>query len=80
MSPSRGRGVQIAHDREALLILFRATGGHLWRRKDNWNTDAGLSSWHGVTVNDDGRVIELCLKRNNLQGRSFLLLYLKPIY
>ncbi|CAN0109764.1 unnamed protein product, partial [Ectocarpus sp. 8 AP-2014] len=55
-------------DREALIVLFRLTGGAGWTRRDNWDTDAVLATWHGVRVNDQGRVVELILGRNNLQG------------
>ncbi|CAM9417159.1 unnamed protein product, partial [Hapterophycus canaliculatus] len=55
-------------DRDALLALFRWTGGAYWKNKTNWGTDAALSSWDGVKVNDEGRVIMLNLHRNNLQG------------
>lgn len=61
-------------DRSALLALFRSTGGAShWRDNTNWNTDAELSRWYGVFVNDEGRVDELWLDENNLQGGSNLL-------
>ena len=55
-------------DRAALVALFRSTGGPHWRGKRNWDTDADLSRWSGVTVNDDGRVVKLDLYDNNLKG------------
>ncbi|CAN0201479.1 unnamed protein product, partial [Ectocarpus fasciculatus] len=55
-------------DREALIALFRSTGGVRWRRRDNWDTDAVLATWYGVEVNDQGRVARLYLEANNLQG------------
>lgn len=55
-------------DRDALVALFRATGGPGWRRRDNWETHAGLETWFGVEVNDQGRVVKLSLKDNNLRG------------
>ncbi|CAN0387926.1 unnamed protein product [Pylaiella littoralis] len=55
-------------DRYALRVLFRMAGGEEWREKLNWNTDAELSTWHGVTVNDQGRVVKLDLGNNNLRG------------
>lgn len=55
-------------DRAALVALFRATCGANWYRKDNWDTDADLSTWHGVKVSD-GRVVHLELGTNNLLGR-----------
>ncbi|CAN0352184.1 unnamed protein product, partial [Ectocarpus sp. 6 AP-2014] len=35
----------ISTDREALVALFRSTGGAGWRRRDNWDTDADLATW-----------------------------------
>ncbi|CAM9777221.1 unnamed protein product [Ectocarpus sp. 4 AP-2014] len=55
-------------DREALVALYNATGGACWRRNVNWDTDANLSTWHGVQVNDQGRVVKLSLTNNNLTG------------
>ncbi|CAM9930362.1 unnamed protein product [Ectocarpus sp. 6 AP-2014] len=55
-------------DREALIALFRSTGGAGWMRRYNWDTDAVLGTWHGVKVNDQGRVVMLSLMQNNLQG------------
>jgi len=57
-------------DREVLIKFFRATGGNTtWKRKDGWDTDADISSWHGVTVRD-GHVVALRLSNNNLQGNA----------
>lgn len=55
-------------DRDVLLVLYRSTGGDTWKQKEKWNTGADLSEWHGVVVNDQGRVVELDLAYNNLQG------------
>lgn len=63
-------------DRASLVALFRATGGTSWKRSDNWNTDADLSKWYGVKVNDQGRVVKLDLNRNNLQGIIRVSLYI----
>ena len=56
-------------DREALRALYDATGGGKWTKRDNWLTDAPLGEWHGVGVDDDGRVVRLSLADNNLKGR-----------
>jgi hypothetical protein len=57
-----------ADDRAALVALFNATGGANWINKTNWCTDADVSSWYGVTVNGEGRVIELNINENNMIG------------
>lgn len=55
-------------DREALVALYNATGGAKWNTNYSWNTDADLSQWYGVEVNDQDRVVALSLSSNNLQG------------
>ncbi|CAM9230442.1 unnamed protein product, partial [Ectocarpus sp. 13 AM-2016] len=55
-------------DRAALVALCRSTGGTRWNTNDNWDTNANLKQWHGVQVNDDGRVVELDLNNTNLKG------------
>ncbi|CAB1108817.1 unnamed protein product [Ectocarpus sp. CCAP 1310/34] len=55
-------------DRAALIALYRSTDGANWKRKRNWNTEAGLATWQGVRLNHAGRVVELALPNNNLHG------------
>ena len=55
-------------ERRALLALYQATGGEDWEYNANWNTDAPVGTWHGVTVDSEGRVIELDLAANGLSG------------
>ncbi|CAM9246872.1 unnamed protein product, partial [Ectocarpus sp. 8 AP-2014] len=55
-------------DRDALVALYDAAGGSNWKNNGNWNTDADLSKWHGININDQGRVVEVHLAANNLQG------------
>ncbi|CAN0057871.1 unnamed protein product [Ectocarpus sp. 6 AP-2014] len=55
-------------DRAALVALCRSTGVTRWNHNNVWDTNADLSEWHGVQVNDDGRVVELDLNNNNLKG------------
>lgn len=57
-------------DRDALGALFLPTRGANWRKNTNWDTDADLSQWHGVEVNDQGGVVKLILSSNNLGGIS----------
>lgn len=58
-------------DREALIALYRATGGSQWDDKSGWNTSSDISSWYGVEVRD-GRVVKLDLILNNLKGNIHL--------
>ena len=55
-------------DRAALLAFYNAAGGPDWIRNDNWLTDIPVQGWYGVTIDDDGRVVELKLCRNGLTG------------
>ena len=55
-------------DRAALEALFKSCGGAGWTNQGGWMTDAALGGWFGVTVNAEGRVIELGLSCNNLAG------------
>lgn len=55
-------------DRDTLVALLHSTGGAVWQRKDNWETNADLSLWYGVDVDDKGRVVALDLEKNNLEG------------
>lgn len=58
-------------ERDVLVALYSATGGGDWVRKTNWKTEADLSQWYGVKVNDKGRVVELSLRGNDLTGTSW---------
>lgn len=55
-------------DRAALEAFYHATGGSDWANDDNWLTDAPLGEWHGVDVDDYGRVAALDMYRNQLAG------------
>ena len=55
-------------DRDILVKLYEATGGPNWVNRANWSTDASLGSWHGVRVDQDGRVTHLDLGNNRLTG------------
>ncbi len=54
--------------RDALVALYQATDGANWTNNRNWLSDAPIGEWFGVTADDDGRVIELILSQNQLNG------------
>ena len=60
--------IAICSDWEALAALYEAAGGDDWVDNDNWLSDAPLSTWFGVTTDEDGRVIALELAENELRG------------
>ena len=55
-------------DRAALTALYDATGGPDWKNNDNWLTDVPVGEWHGVVVDEQGRVSRLFLSNNGLTG------------
>ena len=56
------------------MALYNATDGDNWHRNQNWLTDEPLSTWEGVETDveigtgDEGRVVFLSLRHNNLGG------------
>jgi len=70
LSVAQAFPVKVSPDRQPAILeaFYEATGGTSWTNNDNWLTDAALDTWHGVEVNDRGRVISLELFRNNLKG------------
>ena len=55
-------------ERAALSALYNATDGPNWARNANWLSESSIATWHGVVTNEEGRVIELTLASNGLQG------------
>ena len=66
-----GTGEECAQssDREILEIFYDVTDGPNWTNSENWNTDAPLSEWHGIDIDDRGRVSGISLLANRLNGR-----------
>ena len=58
----------VESDRAALVALYNATNGAFWVNSDNWLTSAPIGEWYGVTTDNDGRVTELVLFYNRLDG------------
>ena len=59
-------------DRAALVAVYRATGGHDWTNSTNWLSAAPLGDWHGVEVNEHGRVSGLRLGGWDEVARNYL--------
>ena len=59
-----------ASDRLALESLFKSCGGAGWERKGGWMTEAELGEWEGVTVDAEGRVVDLVLRNNGWSAAS----------
>ena len=54
------------NDSLALVAIYDATDGPNWT--NTWNLNQPMSSWYGITLNNDGCVIEIYLNGNNLVG------------
>ena len=60
---------QDSPDRDALVALYRATGGDSWTNQANWlREDAPIALWQGVTTDINNRVTRLYLSDNQLTG------------
>ena len=66
VEPEPPRGAEA--ERAALVALYQATDGPGWNRQANWLSDEPLGRWHGVTVDDSLRVVQLRLSGNNMRG------------
>ena len=55
-------------DRGTLITLYNALDGPNWTHRTNWLSDLPLGAWHGVEIDDDGRVTRLELADNDLTG------------
>ena len=62
-------------DARVLEAILNATGGVKWSKKTCWMSDTPLSKWHGVTIDETGRITELCVGLNNLSGTHSILLH-----
>ena len=56
-----------AQDQVALMALYNWTDGPHWKNKTGWSNPVS-SNWFGVTVDANGRVIEINLVSNELNG------------
>lgn len=54
--------------RRVLETIYRGLGGENWTNNTGWLTDAPLSDWHGITVNEEGLVTHLDLTSNGARG------------
>ncbi len=58
-----------ATDREALVALYNMADGANWRANTNWLSSAPIGEWQGVETDSDGRVVEVSLWLNKLEGQ-----------
>ena len=55
-------------ERAVLEILYHATDGTNWIDNTNWLSAEPIDTWHGVGTDSAGRVIEVRLESNSLNG------------
>ncbi len=60
--------IRYCDDRSILVELYHATEGGNWQNNTNWLSDEPIGEWHGVTTDDEGRVIRLNLDKHQLSG------------
>jgi hypothetical protein len=57
---------------DALMRLYKATGGDHWVNNDGWGTDRPFSEWYGLRMLRDSTgkeyLFEIALMSNNLNG------------
>ena len=58
----------IPSERISLIALYQATNGASWTKSSGWLSDAPIGEWYGITTDVDGRVTELGLNGNSLEG------------
>lgn len=63
-----GTGPRPSIDREALIAFYNETGGPEWANRSNWVSNTPIGTWYGVTSDDEGQVVGLRLRDNNLSG------------
>lgn len=69
LPPEMPESTDPSTDRAALTALYQAMNGEGWKNSRHWLNDVPLILWHGVDTDADGRVTELQLEGNDLEGR-----------
>ncbi len=52
----------------ALGAFYDEANGINWSTETNWKTSSDICVWYGVQCDDDGKVVGLFLKNNNMYG------------
>lgn len=59
---------QLEVEREALIEFYNAMDGGNWNDNTNWCSDKPAGEWHGIVTDEDGTVVSINLRENNLSG------------
>jgi hypothetical protein len=67
---SIGQDPTTSPDYATLIDFYNSTGGPNWTdaATNNWNTNTPLSTWSGVTLNENGNVTSIIRFSNGLEG------------
>ncbi len=55
-------------DLAPLGALYETTGGAKWANNEGWLGDGAVGEWYGIGTDSTGRIVELDLSRNGLEG------------
>ncbi len=58
----------VAGDKAALQKIYTSLNGPQWKNKRDWNSTKPLDEWYGINTDANGRVTEILLYSNDLQG------------
>ena len=58
----------VSAERAALVAFYNSTDGANWTKRDNWLSQEPVSEWYGISVDSHGRVTNLNLFNNGLNG------------
>ena len=53
-------------DRDALVTIYKRTGGPEWNNRRNWLSERSLNTWHGILTDPEGYVTEIFMPWNNM--------------
>lgn len=62
-----GAQAQDASEREILTDFFATCNGGSWGVNENWLSDESFCTWHGITCDNDSKLVELELRNNELE-------------
>jgi Leucine-rich repeat (LRR) protein len=67
-------------ERNLLMALYQSLNGKNWKTQTNWMSEESVCIWYGVTCDNDGAVVSLELKSNNLDSENDIsaLVFLLP--
>ena len=65
-------------ERDVLQLLYSNCNGRNWKHQINWNTDANVCDWYGVSCDNEKSIVAIVLGHNNLVGTIPTHIYTLP--